>query len=240
MLSAHNELVQLCAIQVTVVVKRYLDCITDRYITYQATSTEPLSAVFDSGRSSYGVAETIRVVNIVSGRHVEMLLQHIGTLVVLRKYGRHFSVAVRTPTKIATAFSGGLDVQLCTMRCPVAERLSLKDVTQSASVSIERATAVCQQQGLVDFFLDACVFDFVATGGDRNFSLAAVHALRDYRRLNRNAAKQLHNRTTIDDSSHVRSVAPGRVVTATLYLVMSCTSIISILHCKLPYAACTL
>jgi len=222
-----------------VVVKRYRDCFASRYITYQATSVEPLSSVFDNGMSSYGAAETVRVLNIVAGRHVEIVLQHVGTLVVLRKYGRHFSVAVRAPTKIATAFSGGLDVQLCTTRCPAAERLSLKHVSSSTSMSIERAVKICRQQGLVDFFLDACVFDLLATGGDRNFSLAAVHALRDYRRLSRNAAKHLHNRTTV----YISSCAPACAVTVLLYLVILLlspfTGVMTILHCKFSYATYT-
>jgi len=218
-----------------VVVKRYHDCIAGRYITYQATSTEPLSPVFDSGVSSYGAAETVRVLNVVTGRHVEMLLQHIGTLVVLRKHGRHFSVAVRTPTKIASAYSGGLNVQLCTRHCPAAERLTLKHVSRSASLSVERAARICRQQGLVDFFLDACVFDLLATGGDRNFSLAAVHALRDYRRLSRDAARQLRNRTTVVVSSAVRNLGAAHCVTVLLYLVIALLSTLTTSHC----AACT-
>jgi len=223
-----------------VVVKRYRDCVAGRYVTYQATSVEPLPAVFDNGMSSYGAAENIRVLNVVTGRHVEMVLQHIGTLIVLRKYGRHFSVAVRTPTKVATAFSGGLNVELCTTRCPVAERLSLKDASLSASVSIERAAKICRQHELTDFFLDACVFDFVATGGDRNFSLAAVHALRDYRRLSRDAAQTLNNRTTVRDTSRARNSAPAHRVTISLYLVISLLSpftyMTRILHGKFSYA----
>jgi len=226
-----------------VVVKRYRDCVAGRYVTYQATSLEPLSSVFDSGMPSYGATETIRVLNVVAGRHVEMLLQHIGTLIVLRKYGHHFSVAVQTPTRIATSFSGALDVQLCTTRCPVAERLSLKHISVSTPITIQRAAKICQQQGLVDFFLDACVFDFLATGGDRNFSLAAVHALRDYRRLNRDAAKQLHNRTTVRNTSDSRSCAAAHAVTVLLYLttllLLPFTGMMSILHCKFCYAAYT-
>jgi len=202
-------------------VKRYRDCIATRYITYQATSMEPLSSLFDSGISSYGADETVRVLNVVAGRHVEIVLQHIDTLVVLRKYGRHFSVAVRTPAKVASAYSGGLDVQLCTTRCPAAERLSLKRVSLTASMSIERAAKICQKQGLVDFFLDACVFDLLATGGDRNFSLAAVHALHDYRRLSRDAARQLHNRTTVAVTSQARNLAAVHAaVTMLFYLVI--------------------
>lgn len=218
------------------VVKRYRDCITSRYITYQATSLEPLSSAFDSGMSSYGVAETVRVLNVVTGRHVEIVLQHISTQIVLRKYDRHFSVAILTPTKVASTFSGSLDVQLCTTQCPLAERQSLKHVSVSASVSIESAQDICwRQHRLVDFFLDACVFDFLATGGDHNFSLAAVHALRDYRRLSRDAATQLHNRTTVSDSSRaVSSPAPARAVTILLYLVImlpsSFTDMMRILH----------
>jgi len=225
------------------VVKRFHDCITGRYITYQASSTEPLSSVFDSGISSYGAAETVRVLNVVTGRHVEMILQHIGTLVVLRKYDRHFSVAVQTPTKIASAFYGGLDVQLCTMRCPVTERLTLKDVSLSSSMTIDNAARFCRQQGLIDFFLDACVFDLLATHGDRNFSLAAIHALRDYRRLSSDAANQLQNRTTVQDSSRARNVAPAHDASIVLYLVILLlsppTGLMSILHCKSSYAACT-
>jgi len=205
---------------VTVVVKRFRDCITDRYITYQATLLEPLSPVFDGGMTSYGVAETVRVLTVVAGRHVEIVLQHISTQIVLRKYSHHFSVAVRTPAEVASAFSGALDVQLCTMQCPVAERLSLRHISVSASLSVETAEDVCRQHGLVDFFLDACVFDFLATGGDRNFSLAAVHALRDYQRLGGDAAKQLNNRTTVGASSDAVSFpAPTHAVTVLLYLL---------------------
>jgi len=200
-----------------VVVKRYYDCITSRYITYQATSLEPLSSVFDSGMSSYGVAETVRLLNVVAGRHVEIVLQHVSTRIVLRKHSRHFSVAVLTPTKLSSTFSGSLDVQLCTTRCPVAERLSLKHISLSASMSIENAEDICRQHRLVDFFLDACVFDFLATGGDRNFSMAAVHALRDYQRLGGDAAKQLRNRTRVDSSS---CAARLHAVTVLLYLLV--------------------
>jgi len=201
-------------------VKRYHDCIATRYVTYQATSTEPLSSLFDSGISSYGADDTVHVLNVVAGRHVEIVLQHIDTLVVLRKYGQHFSVAVRTPAKVASAYSGGLDVQLCTTRCPAAERLSLRHISLSASMSIERAAKICEKQGLVDFFLDACVFDLLATGGDRNFSLAAVHALRDYRRLSRDAARQLHNRTVVAVTSQARNLAAAHALTMLFYLVI--------------------
>jgi len=201
--------------------KRYHDCISSRYITYQATSAEPLSPVFNGGMPSYGAAETVRVSNIVAGQHVEIVLQHIATLVVLRKHGRHFSVAVRTPGKIATAFAGGPDVQLCTTRCPVAERLSLNHIT--SSLSTEDAVTVCREEGLVDFFLDACVFDLLATGGDRDFSLAAVFALRDYRRLSRDAARHLRNRTTI----HVTSCAHVTKVFLDYYLVILLSLLLS-------------
>ena len=221
----------------TVVVKRYRDCITNRYITYQASSAEPLSSVFDGGTSSYGVAETVRVLTVVAGRHVEIVLQHVGTQIVVRKYGRHFSVAVRTPTEVASAFTGALDIQLCTTGCPVAERLSLRQISVSASVSTENAEKICRQHGLVDFFLDSCVFDFLATGGDRNFSLAAVHALRDYRRLGRDAAEQLHNRTTVSDAA--KSRAPAREATVLLYLVILLSNAMSVLHREFSDAACT-
>jgi len=223
---------------VTVVVKRYRDCIDSRYVTYQATSLEPLSSVFDGGLSSYGAAETVRVLNIVAGRHVEILLQHISTQVVLRKFGQHFSVAVLTPTNVASAFSGALDVQLCTTQCPIAERLSLKHISLSASGTIVTAESICRQHDLVDFFLDACVFDFLATGGDRNFSLAAVHALRDYRRLGRDAARQLRNRTRVGDTSRA---SPAHSVTVLLYLVTLLLSLLTnsatVLHQEFSDAA---
>lgn len=186
---------------------------------YRASSPEPLSSVFDSGLP-YGSDDTVRVSNVVAGRHVELVLRHIGTLVVLRKYGRHFSVAVRTPSKVAASFSGDVDIQLCTTACPVAERLSLNHISPLTSIDIDSAADACRKHGLVDFFLDACVFDLLATGGDRNFSLAAVHALRDYRRLSRDAARQLHNRTAIHDTTNVTSRAAAHDLTTILYLTI--------------------
>ena len=116
-------------------------------------------------------------------------------------------------------------------------------ISVSTPISIKRAAKICQQQGLVDFFLDACVFDFLATGGDRNFSLAAVHALRDYRRLSRNAAKQLHNRTTVHDTSDMRSCATADALTVLFYLVtlllLPFTGTMRILHCTFSYAVHT-
>lgn len=156
----------------------------------------------------------VRVLTIVAGRHVEIELQHIGTLVVLRKHGRYFSVGVRTPKRIATSFSGALDIQLCTTRCPIAERLSLSHV----SGSVGRATEFCRRQGLVDFFLDACVFDFLATDGDQNFSQSAVHAMRDYRRL---GATKLPNRTTVLPSDAGRLTPTDRLTLLLCYLMFA-------------------
>jgi len=221
------------------VVKRYRDCITSRYITYQATSAEPLSPVLDGGQPSYGAAETVRVSNIVAGRHVEIALRHIATLVVLRRYDRgHFSVGVRTPADIAAAGAGGPDIQLCTTRCPATQRLSLSD--SSSSRSVEDAVTLCRRHGLVDFFLDACVFDALAThGGDRDFSLAAVHALRDLRRLSRDAARHLRNRTTVRRvTSGCASTSVKAAVLLLDYLVILSLLLLSPLTAGVMHSRC--
>jgi hypothetical protein len=170
-------------LQVTVVIKRHDECVGDRYVTYQAISPDPLPSTFDNGLSSFGTSDTVQLIDVTAGQHVEIIVRHAATTVVLRQSGRFFSISVRVPDDLVQKSLGSVGTQLCVMKCPAAERLSLSAIESLSTFAFADALNICRRHKLVDFFLDACVFDLVASGGDRNFTSAAVHALHDFRRL---------------------------------------------------------
>ena len=119
----------------------------------------------------------------------------------MRQTGRYFSVGVRVPVDLLQGSSAFMGTQLCTRKCPAAERLSVNSLEPSLVFSVADATSVCRRHKLIDSFLDACIFDLVASGGDRNFTAASVHALNDFRRMVPAGAVHLGNRTHIPSTS---------------------------------------
>jgi len=202
---------------VTVVIKQHEDCVSERYVTYQANSPDPLPSTFENGLSSFGSSDAVRLIDVTAGQHVEIVVRHADTTVIVRQNGRYFSVGVRVPVDLIQVSAGHMGTQLCVRKCPAAERLSLDSLDPSLVFSVADATNICRRHRLVYSFHDACIFDLVASGGDRNFTAASVHALHDLRRMM--PTVQLHNRTDISISSSSSTSLLSCI--ASVYLIAS-------------------
>ncbi|KYO48754.1 repulsive guidance molecule B isoform X2 [Alligator mississippiensis] len=180
--------------KITIIFKSYQDC-TDQKV-YQAV-TDDLPAAFVDGTTSGGDGDTksLRIVEKVSGKYVEMHARYIGTTVFVRQHGRYLTLAIRMPEELAMAYEESQDLQLCVNGCPSSERIDDSGhlplpvmgqlpphagSTQPRSVyTLESATTKCHEKMLVkDIYFYSCVFDLLTTG-DANFTAAAHSALQD-------------------------------------------------------------
>ncbi|XP_053154346.1 repulsive guidance molecule B isoform X2 [Hemicordylus capensis] len=184
--------------KITIIFKSYRDCTEQK--VYQAV-TDDLPAAFVDGTTSGGDGDTksLRIVERVSGKYVEMHARYIGTTVFVRQVGRYLTLAIRMPEELAMAYEESQDLQLCVNGCPSSERiddsghLPLSVMGQlhphgAASptrpvYTLESATIKCHEKMLVkDIYFYSCVFDLLTTG-DANFTAAAHSALQDVEAL---------------------------------------------------------
>ncbi|XP_044302657.1 repulsive guidance molecule B [Varanus komodoensis] len=184
--------------KITIIFKSYQDC-TDQKV-YQAV-TDDLPAAFVDGTTSGGDGDTksLRIVERVSGKSVEMHARYIGTTVFVRQLGRYLTLAIRMPEELAMAYEESQDLQLCVNGCPLSERIDDSGhlplpvmgqllppgaSSQSRSVyTLESATTKCHEKMLLkDIYFYSCVFDLLTTG-DANFTAAAHSALQDVEAL---------------------------------------------------------
>ncbi|NXD10854.1 RGMB protein, partial [Nothocercus nigrocapillus] len=98
--------------KITIIFKSYQDC-TDQKV-YQAV-TDDLPAAFVDGTTSGGdgSARSLRIVERVSGKYVEMHARYMGTTVYVRQLGRYLTLAIRMPQELAMAYEESQDLQLC-------------------------------------------------------------------------------------------------------------------------------
>ncbi|XP_072848592.2 repulsive guidance molecule B [Pogona vitticeps] len=184
--------------KITIIFKSYQDC-TDQKV-YQAV-TDDLPAAFVDGTTSGGDGDTksLRIVERVSGKYVEMHARYIGTTVFVRQLGRYLTLAIRMPEELAMIYEESQDLQLCVNGCPSSERIDdsghlplpvLGQLLppgasgQTKSVyTLESATTKCHENMLLkDIYFYSCVFDLLTTG-DANFTAAAHSALQDVEAL---------------------------------------------------------
>uniref|UniRef100_A0A8C5M621 Repulsive guidance molecule BMP co-receptor b n=1 Tax=Leptobrachium leishanense TaxID=445787 RepID=A0A8C5M621_9ANUR len=183
--------------KITIIFKSYQDC-TDQKV-YQAV-TDDLPAAFVDGTTSGGDSDmkTLRIIEKVSGRHVEMHAKYIGTTVIVRQLGNYLTLAIRMPEDLAMVFEESQDLQLCMNGCPSSERIdegghlrfpvvvsSPPDASNQArsAYSLESAIAKCLEKIQVKhIYFHSCVFDLLTTG-DANFTAAAQSAWEDVETL---------------------------------------------------------
>ncbi|KGL78042.1 RGM domain family member B, partial [Tinamus guttatus] len=96
--------------KITIIFKSYQDC-TDQKV-YQAV-TDDLPAAFVDGTTSGGDGSTrsLRIVERVSGKYVEMHARYMGTTVYVRQLGRYLTLAIRMPQELAMAYEESQDLQ---------------------------------------------------------------------------------------------------------------------------------
>ncbi|XP_061218596.1 repulsive guidance molecule B isoform X2 [Neopsephotus bourkii] len=184
--------------KITIIFKSYEDC-TDQKV-YQAV-TDDLPAAFVDGTTSGGDGSTksLRIVEKVSGKYVEMHARYIGTTVYIRQLGHYLTLAIRMPEEVVMDHKESQDLQLCVNGCPSSERIDDNGhlplpvvghlVPQRGSArpqsvyTLETATTKCHEKMLLkDLYFYSCVFDLLTTG-DANFTAAAHSALQDVESL---------------------------------------------------------
>ena len=138
--------------------------------------------------------------------HVEIEIQYIATLIVIRQVGRYLTFAVRMPEELIRSH-GEDDMQLCVGGCPSTEQIdyaSFLSQTARADRNYKKlrreAIAKCRKAKVIDVYLDSCVFDLLTTG-DSNFTRAAQSALTDVTRLHPKASFLLKNRTSLFENA---------------------------------------
>ncbi|CAM2114267.1 repulsive guidance molecule B [Caretta caretta] len=184
--------------KITIIFKSYQDCTEQK--VYQAV-TDDLPAAFVDGTTSGGDSDTksLRIVERVSGRYMEMHARYIGTTVFVRQVGRYLTLAIRMPEELAMAYEESQDLQLCVNGCPSSERIDdsghlplpvmgqllphAASAQPQSVYTLESATTKCHEKMLVkDIYFYSCVFDLLTTG-DANFTAAAHRALQDVEAL---------------------------------------------------------
>ncbi|XP_018417693.1 PREDICTED: RGM domain family member B [Nanorana parkeri] len=180
--------------KITIIFKSYPDC-TDQKV-YQAV-TDDLPAAFVDGTTSGGDGDskTLRIIEKVSGKHVEMHAKYIGTTVIVRQHGNYLTLAIRMPEELAVAYEESQDLQLCMNGCPSSERIdegghlrfpatvktpsSSSPIQARSAYTLESAIAKCLETFQVrHIYFQSCVFDLLTTG-DANFTAAAYSAWED-------------------------------------------------------------
>ncbi|XP_076466054.1 repulsive guidance molecule A-like isoform X2 [Babylonia areolata] len=197
--------------KLTVIVKSHAECGSPHYHTYQA-QTDSLPGAFEDGNTSYGPYGSVLVKEVEANRHVEIHVLYIATTIIVRQIGRYFTFAIHMPAELVNSSGQHHEPELCSKGCPPSEQIDYKqylahrrdrivqlqssDPSGQLTISRHEAEQVCRQSGLVDFYFDSCVFDLMATG-DRNFTLAALSALKDVIRLDPEKAVQ-SSRSTLE------------------------------------------
>ncbi|XP_047737272.1 repulsive guidance molecule A isoform X1 [Hyalella azteca] len=146
--------------KVTVIVRGSDACGSGK--TYEA-SAEQLPSAFVDGTREGGVeasgAAAVWVQEVVPGQHVHVGVRVVNATVSIRKIqSRYLSVSVTVPESVLGEEQGQ---GLCITSCPASETLS--SPTHEAMPQA-KAQELCAQHNITDSFLDACVFDLVATG----------------------------------------------------------------------------
>ncbi|CAK6442452.1 unnamed protein product [Pipistrellus nathusii] len=218
--------------KLTIIFKNFPECVDQK--VYQAEMDELPAAFADGSRNGgdqHG-ANSLRITEKVSGRHVEIQARYIGTTIVVRQVGRYLTFAVRMPEEVVRAEeghgAGGQGLYLCLRGCPRSQQIDVRPLggppgAEAGSAPApaaaaappdafpyEAAAAKCKERLPVeDLYYQACVFDLLTTG-DANFTLAAYYALEDLRMLRSDKGKlHLYGRTPEPPGRAAAATGPG-------------------------------
>ncbi|CAG0897689.1 unnamed protein product [Cyprideis torosa] len=212
------------ATTVSVVIKAYKDCTSQ--MSYEGSVTS-LPASFIGGHLHGGKERASMIREVIPGKHVEILLAHAGTVIVIRRAGQanYLNVAVRVPSQM-TGEENHTREQLpviCTKGCPKSNRLALRFDDPNKEGILE----TCRAFQVTDLFLDACVFDVIASE-DSQLSEASFNAQNDLWSLSPEVAVgALPNRSYLLVSSPLQSRCSHPVVPSFCCLLL--TAFLSVL-----------
>ena len=124
-----------CFVQVTVVIKQDEECaLADRYVLYQATSTE-LPSTFSDGSTSFGAFDNVKIQEVETNRLVTITIRHIDTVIRINCIQQALSIFIKTPDEFATSLDAKLNsVQLCFLGCPAPMQVNVQSFIKSSHV----------------------------------------------------------------------------------------------------------
>ncbi|XP_077514152.1 repulsive guidance molecule B-like isoform X2 [Amblyomma americanum] len=167
--------------KVTVVIRAHGSCAKEK--TYEADIKDsPLPRVFADGATLAG--KGVRLMTLSPNR-VELLLTHAGARLLIRRQGDFLSVALRLPLTLA----GEQRLQLCLRGCSASERLPAPH--GEPAWLLEEADVACRAANLTGAYLDACVFDVLATGQKDMAAEASGAAVADLQELGATTAHRI-------------------------------------------------
>lgn len=213
---------------------------------YQA-QTDDLPETFEGGFTQYGPERSIELIVIEKGKHVEIHMRHIDTVLLVRQIGRYFTFSINMPEEILNQSKSDASLELCVHGCPRNEQINyqkflankkskiteyMTDNTNQLQIERIDAEELCRAAKVVDFYFDSCVFDLITTG-DKNFTVAAYVALQDMLRLTPEAAGYQENRTDLKgyDTQYSAS-APLRTRNLTSSWLILCSLLLCLLVSK--------
>lgn len=124
--------------KVTVVIKQDEECaLADRYVLYQATSTE-LPPTFSDGSTSFGAFDNVKLEEVETNRLVTITIRHIDTVIRINCIQQALSIFIKTPDEFATSLDGKLNsVQLCFIGCPAPMQVNVQSFFKSSHVHFQ-------------------------------------------------------------------------------------------------------
>ncbi|CAM1319890.1 RGMB (predicted) [Pycnogonum litorale] len=227
--------------KITVIVKAHSPCTEEK--TYESQVDNVPSAFIDGTKTS-DLGQSVSIRERLPGRHIEISIRYIATVVVVRQIGSYLTFAIRMPKEVALRGAHHrLGLELCVKGCPVKERIDynsflakpdtwIKSVakdggaTTRPATSKSRAVSICQKRNVTDHFFDACVFDLLTTG-DASFVDTAETAQRDILALHPGAIAKFQNRTYLvsdagfhNSGRNTDNSAPSRTTRAAFVIVV--------------------
>ncbi|XP_078054819.1 repulsive guidance molecule A-like [Mustelus asterias] len=210
--------------KITIIFKSYQGCTEQK--VYQAT-TDDLPSAFVDGTKSGSEREgekSLRILEKVGSRQVEIQARYIGTTIIVRQVGKYLTFAIRVPEETLNYADESVCLQLCLHGCPRSELIKEHTLSRRLAsprlqgprqtYTVESATAKCREILQVeDVYFHSCVFDLLTTG-DPAFSMAAHGALEDLKALHLNVLK-LHTSSRTEGG---RNGAPAHRQIAPIYL----------------------
>ncbi|XP_071844899.1 repulsive guidance molecule A-like isoform X2 [Apostichopus japonicus] len=212
--------------KLVVIIKENVPC-TEKKMYEVRSGSLPNTFIDGSRRSG-----TVSITTNIPGEHIEIHIKHIATIIIVRQVGKYITFAIRMPEQLIRS-RGMNDIQLCVKGCPESERIAYADFLvqtrmegkSSEGLSVrdnfasirDNAVSKCRKAGVIDVYLDSCVFDLITTG-DSNFTKAAQSALSDMKLLNPEASSLLRNRTSVFEQDNVvwrliyGNAAPSRTI----------------------------
>lgn len=161
--------------KVTVLIRAHGGCAMEKHYEVQIKDN-PLPSVFVDGTTSAG--EGVLLAPLGANR-MQITLNHAGVRLIIGRQGDFLSVALRLPAALA---GQPQSQELCLRGCPSWERLATTPEGEPAWRLSEADTA-CRGANLTGAYLDACVFDVLATGQKDMAAEASAAAVADLKEL---------------------------------------------------------